>query len=288
MTNNLPDLEFVEKVAAAVLSDLTEPVYQGQVKQKGEYLTLRPAIPVSHWINCFWQLNVSSGEFFYRSVPDNCVDWIFNVNNPEESFIVAPFSSAIEFPIHGPASYFGIRFRILGYQGVINIPVGEWAEPGDSIDAVSLVHNLLVEQMYDAFDRVKLFKTRCDSVSTVLLGVFKYPTIDRRLARFIRQVFQGGSLGFGSGELPGSGLGLSARQLRRLSHLYLGLSPKDFSKVARFQATLHLLNVTKESHKVWVDHYYDQSHYIREFKRLTGTTPGNFLKMSVLYNKEPD
>lgn len=269
-----------------MLSDLTEPAYQGQVKQRDAYLSFRPSAPVSHWINCFWQLNVEKGEFIYRSVPDNCVDWIFNLNSLEESFIVAPFTSAIEFPINGPASYFGIRFRTLGYQGVIDVPVGEWAGPGDSIDAVSLVHNLVLEQMCETLERPKLFEARCSLVSTVLLAAFKYPRIDRRLARFIRQVFQGGSPGFGLAELPGSGLGLSARQLRRLSHLYLGLSPKDFSKVARFQATLHLLNVAKENHKVWVDHYYDQSHYIREFKSLTGTTPGNFLKMSVLYNKE--
>lgn len=270
-----------------MLLDLPEPVYQGRVKQKDGYLSFRPPAPVNHWINCFWQLNVSRGEFFYRSVPDNCVDWIFNLNSLEENFIVAPFASAIEFPISGPATYFGIRFRTLGYQGVIDIPLGEWAEPGDSIDAVSLVKSSVVEPLYNALDKQLPFNRRCDLIAAILLAKFKYPTIDRRLARFIRQVFHGSSAGFDSGELMGVGCGLSARQLRRLSHLYLGLSPKDFSKVARFQATLHLMNMTGEHQGVWADYYYDQSHYIREFKRLTGTTPGNFLKMSVLYNKEP-
>lgn len=284
----VPPIAANGKSGIAMLADLVELVYQGQVKQRDAYLTLRPGAPVNHWVNCFWQLTVDKGEFFYRSMPDNCVDWIFNLNNPEESFIVAPFTSAIEFSITGPVSYFGIRFRSLGYQGLIDIPVGEWGAQANGVDAASLVRKFILEKMFETVDQPMQFNARCALISSVLLGEFKYPAVDRRLARFIMHVFQRRAGGFDSRE-PGSiKFGISTRQLRRLSQLYLGLSPKDFMKAARFQATLHLMNITKGDHNVWGQHYYDQSHYIREFKSLTGTTPGTFVKMSVLYNKALD
>ncbi|VAW89528.1 hypothetical protein MNBD_GAMMA17-646, partial [hydrothermal vent metagenome] len=35
----------------------------------------------------------------------------------------------------------------------------------------------------------------------------------------------------------------------------------------------------------WADVYHDQSHFIHEFKSLSGLTPGQFGRLSVLYNK---
>ena len=57
----------------------------------------------------------------------------------------------------------------------------------------------------------------------------------------------------------------------------------SFNKVLRFQKTLHLLNTSKTA-SVWADCYYDQSHFIRDFKTLSGLTPREFTNMSVLYN----
>ena len=89
---------------------------QGHVAQNNAYLNCVPSAPLSHWVQSFWQLNVPSGDYCYRSMPDNCVDLIINANDPQDIFIVSPFSSATEFDLVGPVSYFGIRFRVLGHQ----------------------------------------------------------------------------------------------------------------------------------------------------------------------------
>ena len=264
---------------------IDRPTYQGQVKQKGAYSTFQVSSPLNYWVSCFWQLVVDEGSFVYRSVPDNCIDWIFNLDEPRENFIVSPFTSPIEFPLLGPVSYFGIRFRILGYQGLIDSPVGEWRSDENCIDAAQLISNQIIEQIYEASYRANSFRERCDFVSSILLGELKYPTIDQRLARFIRHISSRDSTGSDSIKLNSSEFGISERQLRRLSQLHLGLSIKDFWKVTRFQMILHMMN-TRGNNSIWVDHYYDQSHYIREFKSLTGATPSTFLNMSVLYNKE--
>ncbi|MBE7179410.1 MAG: AraC family transcriptional regulator, partial [Mucilaginibacter polytrichastri] len=72
--------------------------------------------------------------------------------------------------------------------------------------------------------------------------------------------------------------GLSARQLRRLFHFYVGDSPKVFSNVVRFQRLLRMqsANATAFAEKAWLDAgYYDQAHFIKEFRRFGGITPGS-------------
>jgi transcriptional regulator GlxA family with amidase domain len=70
--------------------------------------------------------------------------------------------------------------------------------------------------------------------------------------------------------------GISARQLRRLFQFYVGDSPKTFSKVVRFQ---HILRAKPSSqslrqNKLFFDAgYYDQAHFIKEFRNFYGVTP---------------
>lgn len=70
--------------------------------------------------------------------------------------------------------------------------------------------------------------------------------------------------------------GISHRQLRRLFKYYIGDTPKTFSKVVRFQNILKA-KPSKQSlkqNKLFYDlGYYDQAHFIKEFKNFYGVTP---------------
>uniref|UniRef100_UPI0040496E2A helix-turn-helix domain-containing protein n=1 Tax=Fulvivirga sp. TaxID=1931237 RepID=UPI0040496E2A len=60
----------------------------------------------------------------------------------------------------------------------------------------------------------------------------------------------------------------------------IGLSPKQLSKVIRLQATLQmLLNDTSRTLTdiAYESEYYDQAHFIKDFKEFTGLTPKGFL-----------
>ncbi|MEM6633013.1 MAG: helix-turn-helix domain-containing protein, partial [Bacteroidota bacterium] len=71
-------------------------------------------------------------------------------------------------------------------------------------------------------------------------------------------------------------IGLSPRQLRRYFQFYIGDSPKSFCKIVRFQ-TLLKAKPSRESlrkNKLFFDlGYYDQAHFVKEFKHLYGKTP---------------
>lgn len=256
--------------------------YQGNIEQNNAYLTFLPSPPLNHWVQSFWQLNVPSGGYCYRSMPDNSIDLIINVNCPEDISIITPFSSSIVFDFVGPVSYFGIRFRVLGHEGLISTPLGEW-NAGDEVSDVLPGHVLYA--IYECVSKPLQFSTRCKNLTAILLGEMRYPEIDSRLARYIRFSHKNTTSKISISDKQCADFGLSARQLRRLTQLYLGLSPRELARVFRFQCMLQIMS-TVNNKTAWADHYHDQSHFIHEFKSISGFTPNQFKNLSVLYNKE--
>jgi AraC-like DNA-binding protein len=75
-------------------------------------------------------------------------------------------------------------------------------------------------------------------------------------------------------------LGVSERHLRRVFHEVVGLSPKAFFKLLRFERALKAAKDGGDSS--WSDiavgaGYYDQAHLIADFRSITGATPREFL-----------
>ncbi|ABE55214.1 transcriptional regulator, AraC family [Shewanella denitrificans OS217] len=255
---------------------------QGKVADGRAYKTRQPLPPLNRWVQSYWQLTVSKGQFQYHSVPDNCVDWIINLGCFDDNFFIPPFLSSTLFHIDGPASFFGIRFRILGHKGLISLPLGEWGEAG-SVKAEDLLPADIVYTVFEAIDNAKSFDKRCYSLSAVILSAITFADVDPRLARYIRYCYENVSSNLDLSDSQSSKFGVSARQLRRLAKQHVGLLPKDFGKVLRFQSALKAMNAP-QNNKTYLDYYYDQPHFVREFKRLSGVTPTQFRKMSVLYN----
>lgn len=76
-------------------------------------------------------------------------------------------------------------------------------------------------------------------------------------------------------------LALTERTLERNFKAYVGLSPKQFSKIIQFQTSLNQLTEAKfeKLTDVGLDSgFTDQSHFIRTFKSYTGQTPSFYFK----------
>lgn len=72
--------------------------------------------------------------------------------------------------------------------------------------------------------------------------------------------------------------GISSRYLQKIFLSYSGLSPNLYSKIARFQKSIHLVAAPKST-LTTIAHqcgYFDQSHFIKDFKFFTGSTPSQF------------
>ena len=268
-----------------MLLDIDYQPSQGLVGKKNAYQVHHPLPPLSHWVQCLWQLDVPEGAYHYRTMPDNSVDWIINLNDPEDTVLVSPFSSSMGFDLNGPTSYFGIRFRILGHHGLITQPLGEWGGIDYEVSPIDLLPFPIFDSILTLLLKSKSFSGRCKDVSRIILSSVRNVDIDPRLSRYIRYCCKQTSSNLSLSDKQCSEFGVSARQLRRLTHLHLGLVPKDFAKVVRFQRTLRGIIQTGQE-GAWANYYYDQPHFIREFKDMAGMTPSEFHRMSVLYNKD--
>ncbi|WP_281632809.1 helix-turn-helix transcriptional regulator [Flavobacterium luteolum] len=71
--------------------------------------------------------------------------------------------------------------------------------------------------------------------------------------------------------------GLSERYIQKLYQANIGLSPAAFTAVVRFNKSLQMVLHTQESLTTiaYECGYYDQAHFIKEFKKFTGITPSS-------------
>jgi AraC-like DNA-binding protein len=76
-------------------------------------------------------------------------------------------------------------------------------------------------------------------------------------------------------------LQITERTFQRLFENHVGVSPKMFSKICRFNSAFQQLNQSrffKLSDIAYENGYADQSHFIRIFKEFTNYTPTEYLK----------
>jgi AraC-like DNA-binding protein len=74
-------------------------------------------------------------------------------------------------------------------------------------------------------------------------------------------------------------LGVSERHLTRVFQQSFGVSPKRFAKIARVEKAL----AGRRDGLTWAEvahmcDFYDQSHMVRDFKEITGQSPGEFFR----------
>ncbi len=72
--------------------------------------------------------------------------------------------------------------------------------------------------------------------------------------------------------------GISERKLERYFKKHIGLSPKSYSRIIRFSYIFQLVqeDTIDWADIVYVSGFYDQSHFIKNFKEFTGEHPSKY------------
>lgn len=75
-------------------------------------------------------------------------------------------------------------------------------------------------------------------------------------------------------------IGYSRRHLYNKFEEYIGVSPKEFICIVRFNQMYKIINLDPSNLVEAREPYHDQSHFIRDFKKFTGYTPGEYIRKS--------
>jgi len=79
-------------------------------------------------------------------------------------------------------------------------------------------------------------------------------------------------------------LNLSERSLERLFLSHIGITPVMYTRIIRFQTAIALIRQGRSRSLTDIAHsldYFDQSHFIRDFRLFSGVTPGVYLRKAI-------
>lgn len=232
----------------------------------------QPHIALRPWIECYWVVANcrSSTEYLY---PDGGSSLIFDLTGRDLYPATFTAHQAPQvFAVTGPL--FGVRFRAVGAHRLLGLPMGELGG-GCLSEAHLVVPNLLelcermvaksIPAQVMAVDQWMLAQARTHSCSE---------TLGERLPAQVTS--QSGSIK----ELL-SGLGVSRRTAERQVKEQTGCTLRQLLAWSRVKRARHLIKLNQECTLTEIGlmcGYYDQSHFVREFRKATSFSPIEYRK----------
>lgn len=257
------------------------------------YLTFEPHFDLQSVVKCYWTLEVPAENSSERQriIPDGCIEMAFILGDDikrftsENDFILQPRAMVLGQTIEpfyiqptGYVNTFAVRFYPYGFANFVSTPIKNLANKETPI--AQLFGNTVSSDLEQKIIHAENTQQRIEIVEHFLLTKFNQPsTIDHIVKTTIDALLStNGSSPLK--EILSEDLS-KRRQLERKFLKQIGISPKQLSKVIRLQTALKmLLNQNNETltRIAYESEYYDQSHFIRDFKEFTGTNPKEFLK----------
>jgi AraC-like DNA-binding protein len=250
------------------------------------YYTITPPLSLSAYVRFFWVLE-SPDPYCHRSMADGCAEMVFHYKGAfDEITIPDKTEKSFAAGLHGPSKNYRrfITDRSFGIFGVYLYP---FAIPRlFSMPASELSDQMPdLQTMFGAEGREleeKMMLADNNSQRVVIISSFlerKLLAKNSRQPAFcsaISDIIHSGGL-VSVNELARRSF-LSVRQFERNFKFFSGFPPKLYSRIIRFQtATQQYGNLQKSLTDIALDcGYYDQSHFINEFKQFSGYHPKKY------------
>jgi AraC-like DNA-binding protein len=265
------------------------------------YQVYTPATELQSFVKCFWTLEDEGTEKLVkqRVLPDGGMEMIFHYGDlyqqyfedgtcivQPRSFVFGQISTYLEIAPTGTTGLVAARFLPDGLIPFLDIPLSSLENKAVAIkDVFGEKGKWLEEKVIAATTnpgRIKWIE------AFLLSSLADTQTINPIAKKCVEIIFQTqGQLGMA--ELAGR-MKVNRRNMERKFVSAIGMSPKQLSKVIRLQTTLKMLeqkNFSSLTSLAYENGYYDQSHFIKDFKEFTGMSPKLFfsetLKLSALF-----
>lgn len=270
-------MSFISNPSYKEIRQLYRPL-QPTIKKSDESVLYNEFLPhpnLQALIYCYWQLKTTTllqNPFNYRVVADGCIDIFFEANDPSLSFVMGFCKQYTSFELRESFHYVGIRFLPTMFPQLFRINAAELSNRTEWLkEVLPNVAQFIERALPTPFSPQKL-KSIFDTYFLSLAAEMQFDN-DPRLYEAIAIILK--QLGVLNIEQDLK-TGISPRQLRRLFKFYIGDTAKTFSKVVRFQNILKAKPSTqslKQSKLFYDTGFYDQSHFIKDFKHFYGVTP---------------
>jgi len=263
-----------------------------------------PNKDLKEFVKSYWTLDFPRADTPQMNtiIPDGTMKLIFHYgdlywHHPENGdsflqprcFLIGQLTRPYVVEPAGDTGTFVVRFHPNGFLPFTTVPLKEMENTPVSLEQLygqagkELAKNMLHANSTD--ERIRIVE------KFLLNRLTAVETIDKIVKSIVDTIITA------NGQLSVAELSkknyIHRRQLVRKFSTAIGLSPKQLSKTIRLQATLKTL-LTKKTSKLtdlaYENEYYDQSHFIKDFREFTGHSPkafyGDHLKMSMIFDKD--
>ena len=256
------------------------------------YQTYKPHSDLEALVKFYWTLEVpfDRNNQKQKIIPDGCIEMTFNLGDK-----IKRYTSETEFIFNPNAmvmgqrtkSYFiepvgnvdtiAICFYPHGFANFVNIPLENLVDQETPIQ--DIFNEIQANELEQSIIHATSTKERIQIIETFLLNKLNE---EATIENIVKTTVD--SLLITKGNTPINVIlkdNLSKRrQLERHFKKQVGISPKQLGKVIRLQATLQML-VSQKSETLtdiaYENEYFDQNHFIKDFKEFVGITPKEFL-----------
>lgn len=247
------------------------------------FIEFRPSPLLTPYVDTYWissngssDSSQSSGEHI-RILPDGCVDLIFNMSDsgahglrPFVPHVIGTMTVWADAALD--ISMMGVRFRPCAISAFTRVPVCEFTD--------RRVETGLFSSLFDDFRGEELYEQPDDRARVRYLDDYLMRKLSRAYA-VDRYVTAAAELILNTrGTVPIDRLTddvcLCRRQLERWFKALVGITPKLFSAIVRFNHARSYIERHPEQslfRAAIACGYYDHSHLVRDFKRFAGSLP---------------
>lgn len=253
------------------------------------YQEIIPGSVLKQYVKCYYIYQSDSAVAFDDTVfPSGCMEIIFNLGSgtwqtaTEDEFVTTPpvelWGQIVKpLPVRsiGKNTMLGIRFYPHAASCFVNEQIGQFNN--QVVDFNDISH---VQELHESLLENENLDTRIELIETFLLNqlsvcekkLSKMDVVHDIMSEIRKEDFYENITGIASR------YGITSRYLQKLFLQYTGLTPKLYTKINRFQNSLKLVSKKDRSlTSIAYDcGYFDQSHFIREFKYFTGYTPSGY------------
>jgi AraC-like DNA-binding protein len=263
------------------------------------YREYKPDLFWQNYVECFWEFHIEPeilNEANQVYLPDGNTQIIIVQNGSYErifpdgrietvngAVIIPQRTSAVRI-IHEPGTkLFGIRFKPYGLRCVINVrlcemnglscPLERYFRKSDTEEMRFILNSDNINKKLLVVQKILTKHFQALPVKTKIIDIIGYININH---------------GCSIPDLAKK-FSMSTSSLEKLFSSYIGISAKNYMKIIRLNKSVRYY---KKQSKYYPNltstgieaEFYDQSHFIKDFKQISGVTPGQYFRENNFFN----
>lgn len=252
------------------------------------YVELSPNHLLNPYVETYWIIDdAKETKSFQNVLPDGCVDIIVSLGDssmdngfkPNIPYVFGTHTASSGAPDKGNIKMFGIRFKPAVFKLFTKIPTSEFTNQKVDIFSFQSIFDLsFYSEVEKGVEDNLPMNAIISNIEQFLIDKLPVlPSVDKRILHAISLIqIHSGNLTI---DKLAAESGLSQRQLERRFKAEVGISPKTFSCIMKFQEVHKRLNTGTWSnlHELaWDCGYFDNAHLTKDYLKFSGTLPSDF------------